>query len=135
MIGFEAELNVPTFQATGNMQGRDAVIAFLFGGYKDTDQAVGGNEFFKIKPDVSNYQRVGQEILMPFRAFVSLQDRGLGEDNVRITKMEYETSPPVDEAADDANDNFIGQATAVRNHSETFFTQAKERVVTVPSPA
>jgi hypothetical protein len=135
MIGFEAELSVPTFEDSRyQVQGQqaEAILTFLFGGFENTDLVAGANEFFKIKPDVSDYQRAGQKILGPLSGFVEVGSRK--SKDVRITKMEYETHP-VDEAADDANDKFTGQAAAIKEHSESFFARARAGIVPVPPPA
>jgi hypothetical protein len=136
MIGFEAELSVPTFEIPYGLDDWGAIHSFLFGGYENTDVAAGFIEgSFKIKPDVSDYQPAGQAILRKLSEFYNVgEETGKFSNDVRITKMEYETYP-IDEVTADSNTRFLAQADAIKEHSERFVEQAMVGIVEVPYPA
>lgn len=132
MIGFEAELAVPTFRDSHGMVGRNVIYSFLLGGYPDTGEAVGGNDLYRIKPDVSDYASKGRLLLLAMKK--AFNEVKASADDVRMTKMEYET-PPLDEARDGSDDVFAAQAAAIREHADKFAGRAADQIVEVPDPA
>ena len=141
MIGFEAELQVPTFQLGKWPDDVDStyffyvnanIYSFLFCGYEDTKTVVSSTErFLKIKPDVADYAELGKPLFDALSDFLQIgaNDRFLNEP--RMTKLEYETFP-INEATANSNETYKAQAASIRDHAAKFALKAQNEIVEVP---
>jgi hypothetical protein len=138
MIGFEAELDVPTFQKLsldGMEPGSENIYSFLFGGYKDTSVTAGAVPYLKIKPDVSDYATVGEALTQGLSAFLKLEPfMKKHEKGVLITKLEYETTA-LPEADADSDQFYSKQAKLITEHARQLISRAKLEVFAVLKPA
>ena len=141
MIGFEAELQVPTFRQEKWPDEADStyfflvnanIYSFLFCGYEDTKTVVSSTErFLKIKPDVADYAVEGKLLFAALSDFLQIANENRFLNEPRMTKLEYETFP-INEAAADSDKTYLAQAASIKNHAAKFAVKAQNEIVEVP---
>jgi hypothetical protein len=141
MIGFEAELQVPTFRLGVWPEDADAIYTFNFGaniysflfcGYEDTKTVVSWTErFLKIKPDVADYAELGKLLFQELSNYLQIEEKKRFRKEPQMTKLEYETYP-INEAAANSNETYKAQAASIRDHAAKFASEAQNKIVEVP---
>jgi hypothetical protein len=141
MIGFEAELQVPTFRlgswpdnadATYRFDVGDTIYSFLFCGYENPKTVVSWSErFLKIKPDVADYAEQGKLLFAALSDFLQIEQSVRFGGEPRMTKLEYETYP-IDETAADSERTYLAQAAYIKKHAGKFALEAQNQIVQVP---
>ena len=141
MIGFEAELQVPTFRLGKWPDDADAIYSFyfsaniysfLFCGYENPKTVVSYTErFLKIKPDIADYAEEGKLLFDALSDFLLIAKESRFLKDPRMTKLEYETCP-INEAAADLDKTYSAQAESIKKHAAKFASKAQSEIVEVP---
>jgi Domain of unknown function (DUF4157) len=136
LVGFEAELPLPTYQDAGDTA--DGLVgSFLFGGYGDPYNSVGGNALFDVGPDLSEYGKPISSIRTMLlkhdpTSFEKLKKNGAGKPP---TLLEYKTKP-VDELGTGSTSTFLKQFTAIKEHAtQVISLRPSETSFVIPAPA